>query len=94
MTFPVQIEHHSHAIVAHLHALPRPGDRITCSFPTAGIPTLFLVVKLVYFHQPAASEIDGKECREPFRIAVTTEGDPDHREHNESVFQRLAADKG
>ena len=92
MTIPVQIEHGNHAISTHLNALPRPGDHIECAFPSAGIPKLFLVVKEVWFHQTA--DFEGKECKEPFRIVVTTDGDPDQREHNEAVFKKLISGKG
>jgi hypothetical protein len=91
MTFPVKIEHGNHAITAHLHALPRPGDRITCEFPSSGIAMVFLVVTGVNFHQP--STFEGKECPDPFWIAVTTDGDPDQRAHNEAVFEKFAATK-
>jgi hypothetical protein len=89
MTFPVQIEFGSKAISTTMYALPRPGDHITCAFPSAGIPQLFLVVREVWFHQPG--EFEGKECRDPFRIVVTTDGDPAHVEQNEGVFKKLAA---
>jgi hypothetical protein len=92
MTFPVQIELGNHAISTHLHALPRPGDHIHCAFPSAGIPKLFLVVKEVWFHQ--LSDFEGKECREPFRTVVTTDGDPAHAEHNDAVFKKLVSGKG
>jgi hypothetical protein len=87
MTFPVQIEYGTKDITAHLHALPRPGDRIHCAFPSAGISRVFLVVKYVSFRQ--LGDFVGKVCREPFGIVVWAVDDPDHLEHNKAAFPKL-----
>jgi hypothetical protein len=90
-TFPVQIELGNHVIGASVYALPRPGDNIECAFPGSGIPKMLLVVTGVYFHQTV--EFEGKQCPEPFRIVVTTDGHPDHREHNDEIFKKLIPGK-
>jgi hypothetical protein len=89
MNFTVQIEFGAHAISAQVHALPRPGDKIVCAFPSAGIRRVFLVVKYVSFRQ--TSEFEGKECREPFGIVVFMEGDPEQRAHNEAALKEAAS---
>lgn len=91
MTIRVQIEHATHAITAHLHAVPRVGDRIVCAFPSSGLPRLFLLVSGVSHYQQA--DFEGKECTEPFGIAVTTEGDPEHEERNQAAIAALLGKK-
>lgn len=92
MTIPVQIEHGNHAITAHLHAVPRVGDTLTCAFPSSGVPKVILLVKCVSHHQ--VGDFDGKECREPFHISVTTDDHPDHVEQNRAALARAMKGQG
>jgi len=40
----------------------------------------------VCFHQE--SDFEGRECREPFAIIVTTDDDPDHIERNRAALEQ------
>lgn len=88
MTIPVQVEFGNHVLNTQMHALPSVGDRVTCNFPTSGVPTLVLQVSRVHFHQPPG-EFEGRACPEPFGIVVTTEDDPEFAAKNKAVLAAL-----
>jgi hypothetical protein len=93
MSIPVQVQFCNHVLQTHMPALPRVGDRVSCSFPASGIPRLYLQVARVYFHQPHV-DFEGKECPEPFSVVVTTEDDPDHATKNAAAFKKLVEPSG
>lgn len=86
MTFPVRIEHGNHKINVHVHALPREGDRVHCSFPDSLPAKLFLRVARVWFHQP-------NDPDSAFNIVVTTEEDPKFKKENAAAMKKLVEGK-
>jgi hypothetical protein len=64
-----------------------------CSFPSAGIPVLFLRVAEVNHAIPNV-EFEGKDCPEPFSITIETEDDPSYTAKNKAVFDRLLKGSG
>jgi hypothetical protein len=91
MTFPVRIEHGNHVINTLMHALPRKGDRVRCSFPASLPVNLVLRVTDVSFNQ--ACDFTGRECPEPFAIVITTDSDPEFAKRNEDAVTKLVADQ-
>jgi hypothetical protein len=83
--FPVRIEYGNYKTTAQVFALPRPGDRIECSFPSDGIPSLHLQVDRISFREVRP---DGSE---PYLIVVRTRDDPDRRLKalNKAIFEKL-----
>ena len=55
MTFPVKICLGEHQTEVLVHALPRHGDQVACSFPTAGAQQWLCVVSAVRFVQAKGS---------------------------------------
>jgi hypothetical protein len=92
----VRIEYGTRVSIAQVPALPRKGDRISCSFPHSGIPMLYLVVKDVWFHEPPEAKFDERRCLAPFSITVTTDDDPDPelKARNVAVMKHLVPGSG
>ncbi len=88
MSIPVQIEFGNHVVHAKFYALPRVGDKIDVAFPASGIPRLLLRVTSVNFHQPC--EFEGRDCPEPFLMAITTDDDPKFAERNAAEIMKVA----